>query len=324
MTALLAALACTAASDDLWITLPGQDAAAQRIVLVSGDEEYRSEEMLPQLARILNRHHGFHCTVHFAIDPATGRVQPNISNIPGLESLAQADLLVLFVRLRDLPDDQMKHLADYVEAKKPIVAIRTATHAFVNRHSKQFGHFSSSSKQPGWEGGFGKRILGETWVAHHGAHGKEGTRGRLVKEQREHLILKGIEDGAIFGPSDVYRVNLPLPEDSTPLVLGEVTTTLKPDSLAVEGAKNDPMMPIAWTRNFESRRTFVTTMGCSQDFENEAFRRLLVNACFWGLDRAVPDKAAVEIVGNYEASPYRFKKDAEWKPGKRPAEYFPE
>jgi hypothetical protein len=100
-------------------------------VLVSGDEEYRSEEALPQLARILSEHHGFKCTVLFAIDPADGTVNPNINNnIPGLEALASAAAMILFTRFRDLPDDQMKYIADYVNAGKPIIAMRTATHAF--------------------------------------------------------------------------------------------------------------------------------------------------------------------------------------------------
>src|SRR5213082_2313864 len=100
------------------------------IVLVSGDEEYRSEEALPQLGKILAKRHGFRCTVLFAIDPADGTINPNVSNIPGLEALDKADLMVIFTRFRDLPDEQMKYIVSYLEAGKPIVGIRTATHAF--------------------------------------------------------------------------------------------------------------------------------------------------------------------------------------------------
>src|SRR5580765_2831516 len=103
----------------------------KHIVLVSGDDEYRSEEALPQLAKILATHHGFTCTVLFAIDPATGDIAPDRhQNIPGLEALDSADLLILFTRFRDLPDAQMKHIVDYVESGRPVVAMRTATHAF--------------------------------------------------------------------------------------------------------------------------------------------------------------------------------------------------
>src|SRR5439155_13046415 len=116
--------------------------------------------------------------------------------------------------------------------------------------------------------------LGEKWVNHHGAHGKEGARGILVKEQTNHPILRGIRDGDIFGTTDVYTVRLPLPGDSKPLVLGQVTETLKPDSKAVEGKKNDPMMPVAWTKTYsiaegKTGRVFTTTMGASQDLLSE-------------------------------------------------------
>src|SRR5213592_1358542 len=103
----------------------------KHIVMISGDEEYRSEEALPQLAKILAKHHGFKCTVLFAIDSQTGVINPNQNNnIPGLENLQSADLLIIATRFRDLPDEQMKHLADYIESGKPIIGMRTATHAF--------------------------------------------------------------------------------------------------------------------------------------------------------------------------------------------------
>src|SRR5947209_5805042 len=102
----------------------------KHIVLVSGDEEYRSEEALPQLAKILAKHHGFKCTVLFAINPDDGTIDPkNTHNIPGLEALDNADLMVIFTRFRDLPDEQMKHSVKYVASGKPIVGMRTATHA---------------------------------------------------------------------------------------------------------------------------------------------------------------------------------------------------
>src|ERR1700758_1942569 len=96
-----------------WAVYPGGPGPGQGkdVVLISGDEEYRSEEALPQLARILAKHHGFKCTVLFAIDPKDGTINPNRrDNIPGLEALRSADLLVIFTRFRDLPDEQMKYL----------------------------------------------------------------------------------------------------------------------------------------------------------------------------------------------------------------------
>ena len=89
----------------------------KHIVLVSGDEEYRSEEALPQLAKILSSEHGFDCTVLFAIDPKTGLIDPNYrQNIPGLGALKNADLLILFTRRRNLPDEQMQAFDEYLKA----------------------------------------------------------------------------------------------------------------------------------------------------------------------------------------------------------------
>src|SRR5262245_52290732 len=103
----------------------------KHIVLVAGDDEYRSEEALPQLGKILAKHHGFKCTVLFPIGK-DGTIDPRAeaSDIPGLEALATADLMIMGLRFRDLPDEQMQHLVDYIESGKPIIGTRTSTHAF--------------------------------------------------------------------------------------------------------------------------------------------------------------------------------------------------
>jgi hypothetical protein len=319
---------------DPWVEYQGSDGIGKgkHVVLISGDEEYRSEETLPQLAKILAKHHGFRCTVLFAIDPKTGTINPNVNdNIPGLEHLKTADLMVIFTRFRNLPDDQMKYVADFLYAGKPVVGLRTATHAFNNGGSKSYAKYSWGSKSD-WHGGFGRQILGETWVAHHGAHGSQATRGILAPGAKDHPILKGIHDGDVFGPSDVYTVRLPLPGDSEPLVLGQVVAGMKPtdppavyDPAKDKVNKNDPMMPVAWVKTYagnsgKAGRVFTTTMGASQDLSYEGTRRLIVNACLWavGLDDRIPEKTAVDLVGLYNPSPFRFVK--EWKGTVRPAD----
>src|ERR1051326_5082547 len=123
-------IAGIAHADEPWVVYEGGagPGKGKHIVLVSGDEEYRSEEALPQLGKILAKQHGFKCTVLFAIDPKTGEINPSVSNIPGLEALKTADLMVIFTRYRHLPDEQMQHLVDYIEAGKPIIRMRTAPH----------------------------------------------------------------------------------------------------------------------------------------------------------------------------------------------------
>lgn len=283
----------------------------KHIVLVAGDEEYRSEETLPQLGRILAKHHGFKCTVLLPIDRKDGTVNPNqTDNIPGLEALQTADLAIVFLRFRNLPDEQMKHIVDYVQAGKPIIGLRTATHAFNLGGKSKYARWSWQNRE--WKGGFGKQVLGETWVNHHGHHGKESTRGILAEGAKDHPILRGIQDGDIWGPTDVYTVNLPLPGDSKPLVLGQVLTGMKPSDPPVRGKKNGPMMPIAWVKTYtpeggKPARVFTSTIASSQDLESEGLRRLLVNASYWclGMEERIPAKAKVDLVGEFKAHPFR-------------------
>lgn len=290
-------------------------AQGKRIVLISGDEEYRSEQALPQLAAILSTQHGFHCTVLFAIDPKDGTVNPDFTgNIPGLEALDSADLMILFTRFRDLPDAQMKHIVDYVQAGKSIVALRTATHAFDLKSSPTYRRWSWNSKE--WDGGFGRQVLGETWAAHHGRHKVQSTRALIAPGRERHPILSGIAGGDIWVPTDVYKVRLPMPADVEPLLLGQVLEGMNSTDPPAGGAVNDPMMPVAWTRP----HIFVTTMGSAQDLLNAPFRRLLVNATYWALRLPVPARASVALIGKYEPLPFGFGGAAK---GLRPIDYEP-
>jgi hypothetical protein len=300
------------AADGPWLDLEGKEGPGKgkRIVLVSGDEEYRSEEALPQLGKILAARHGFECRVLFAIDRKDGTINPDQrDNIPGLEALARADLVVIATRFRDLADEQMEHVVAYVDSARPIIGLRTATHAFNIPKGRKYARYSFDSKD--WDGGFGRQVLGETWINHHGQHGKESTRGVIAKGMEDHPVLRGVKD--IWGPTDVYGVRLPLPGDSKPLVLGQVIAGMKPGDPAVDGKKNDPMMPVAWIKMYaaaggKTGRVFATTLGASQDLESEGFRRLLVNACYWalGMEEKIDPRASVEIVGKFEPSPFRF------------------
>jgi hypothetical protein len=301
-------------ADDPWVVYEGGDGPGKgkHIVLVSGDEEYRSEETLPQLAKILAKHHGFKCTALFAIDPKDGTINPNQrDNIPGLEALKTADLLVIFTRFRDLPDEQMKYLVDYIESGRPVIGLRTATHAFDLKGSKTYAKYTWGNKDKDFDGGFGRQVLGETWISHHGQHGKQSTRGILAPGAEDHPILRGIKDGDIWGPTDVYGVRLPLPGDSKPLVLGQVLEGMEPTDKPVEGKQNEPMMPIAWTKTYtgtegKAARVFTTTMGAGQDFLSEGLRRLLVNACYWtmGMEEKISAASRVDLVGEYK--PHKF------------------
>ncbi len=314
--------AVSAHAADPWLAIEGGEGPGKgrHIVLVSGDEEYRSEEAVTQLAKILATHHGFTCTALYAIDPATGTIDPNNQkNIPGLEALRKADLMVIATRFRDLPDEQMKDIDDYLRAGKPVIGLRTATHAFNMPKDKPYAHYANgyAGDKKDWAGGFGKVVLGEKWVNHHGHHKFESTRGLLAPGAKDHPILRGINDGDIWGPTDVYGINLPLPGDSQPLVLGQVLEGMTPGSPVVTGEdakKNEPMMPVAWVKTYgidggPRGRVFTTTMGSSTDLLSAGLRRLIVNACYWavGLENQIPPAANVNLVGTFEPLPFAFK-----------------
>jgi hypothetical protein len=335
-------------SPEQWLTFEGKP-DMPKIVLVSGDEEYRSEEALPQLAKILSSKHGFNCTVLFAQDPEKpGIVNPNyVKNIPGLENLKTADLMVIFTRFRALPDDQMQHIDDYLKSGKPVIGIRTATHAFNFTKNdsasnwKQYGNYYNGDDE--WKEGFGRLVLGENWISHHGKHKHQSTRGNAAAGMEQHPILNGIAQREIWGPTDVYGVRLPLPGDSQPIVLGQVVnragdydendilygmrfsdndvagTEVEKDKEGKETIinPNDPMMPIAWIKSYQipggqKGKAFTSTIGAATDLLTEGTRRMLVNSVFWSLNLEVPEKANVDLVGDYQPSAYAFRDDKHW------------
>ncbi|QDT07864.1 Trehalose utilization [Rubripirellula lacrimiformis] len=321
LTILAVSASVPALGDDPWLTFPGGDGpgAGKHIVLVSGDHEYRSEEALPQLGKILSQRLGFRCTVLFAIDPKTGLIDPEFeSNIPGLQALDSADLVILGLRFRNLPDDQMKMILDYVDAGRPLMGLRTSTHPFNIPADRKYAKYSWNNKNKDFAGGFGKQVLGETWVAHHGKHGSESTAG--IISDPDHPIATGIQSGDIWGPTDVYAVKLPLSGDGHAIVKGQILSGMNPDDAPVTDDRNDPMMPIAWTRTYNGGRVFTTTMGSADDLPNEGVRRMLVNASLWcvGLEDRITDDLDVSIVGEYNPTGFGFKK---FIPGKKPADY---
>ena len=167
----------------------------KHLVFIASDHEYRSEETLPALARILAKHHGFKCTVCFGVDE-NGELKAGHSNIPGLEALKSADLMVIFTRFQNLPDDQMVHIVDYLDRGGPVVGLRTSSHAFKIPANAKYASYDFRSKVSGYENGFGHQVLGNTWVGHYGRNHKQGTRIKLVPGQKDHPILKGVADNA--------------------------------------------------------------------------------------------------------------------------------
>ena len=291
-----------------WLSYPGGDGPGKgrHIVLIAGDQEYRSEQVMPMLAKVLSTHHGFDCTVLYSlnekgeVDP-TRPVYPNETgfkphDIPGLEYLASADLVIFFTRLLTLPDDQKKRIVDYVDSGRPFISLRTANHGFLGPLP-----YKINGRQVQW----GTEVLGGEFQGHHGRWMADSTRGTIVEEQKAHPVLTGVSD--IWGNSDVYRTykaGTSLPEGCTALVWGQPLMGRKPDD--APNPKLEPL-PVVWFKNWttstgKTARVLNSTMGSATDFKNPGLRRLIVNAAYWcmGMESGISATRSVDIVGNYD------------------------
>ena len=296
-------------ADDGAASYPGGKGpgAGKHIVLIAGDEEYRSEDAMPMLGKILAQRHGFRCTVLFSVSPE-GLIDPNaVASLSRPEALDSADAIVLLVRFRNWPDATMARFDAAMRRGVPVVALRTSTHAFRLPQGSPFASYNR----------FGKEVLGEQWVSHWGKHKIEATRGVIEAANATDPILRGVVD--VFGDSDVYEAAPPA--DARILLRGQVLQGMAPGDPpadypkkradGVEQAVNDPLRPIARTRKVTTadgkpQKIFTTTMGAATDLASEGLRRLVVNAVFWAAGLEIPDRADVTPVGSFEPLPYGF------------------
>jgi type 1 glutamine amidotransferase len=238
------------------------------VVFVCGDHEYSGEETLPLLAAVLEKNYGFRTKILKSFPDQNAE-----KNIPQLEVLAKANLAVFFLRWRLLPPEQVAYIDAYVKSGKPIMGLRTSTHAF--NYSKEdslfnFNQFAewAFGAPPGW-GAFGHTHYGH----------KSSTDATVIATKKMHPILTGV-DSNFHVRSWLYRVlpNYPV-KGADWLIMGK---SVNPDKPAED-------QPIAWTwQNEYKGRVFFTTMGHPEDFAVEAFQRLMVNAIHWELGLAVP------------------------------------
>ncbi len=268
-------------------------------MFIASDHEYHSAETCPALARILSMRFGFTCTVLFGQDEA-GRIRPGNNNVPGLENLADADLAVIFTRFQAWDPKDMKHFADYVDRAGPIIGLRTATHGFRIPPDDPYAKFSFDYKGNDFEGGFGRQILGENWVGHHGANHHHSTRLDIVPGKESHPILSGVSGAWAYCGG----------YEGDPLQPSEVLLTAQPLAKITPGSPDNPAfgtMPAGWTRTYASKdgsaegRVFTLMYGASNDLVDEGTRRLLINACFWALGQEadIKEDADVNFVGPF-------------------------
>jgi type 1 glutamine amidotransferase len=211
-----------------------------KIVFIAGEYEYSSRETLPLFAQALAARYNVETTVLKRPD------DNKLQTIPGLDALKQADLVVLFVRRMTLPDSELKQIRDYLSIGKPLLAIRTSSHAFEN-----------------WKV-FDKEVLGGNYQNHHGNALK--TTVSLIPSAHNHPILNGVT--GFISDGSLYK-NTPLHSGTKPLLMGKV--------------EGHPPEPVAWTHTYQGARIFYTSLGHPNDFKEPSFKALLHNAIDWTL-----------------------------------------
>ena len=275
----------------------------KHIVFLAGDHEYRSEETLPALARVLAKHQGFKCTVLFNIDKEGNIGAGEPQNMPGLEALDSADLAVVFLRFQQFPEEQMKHFDAYLNRGGPVIGLRTATHGFKTTKDDPFAKYSFDSKVSGYELGFGQQVLGQTWVGHYGGNHKQSTRITIVEGKKAHPILRGVKDIWVQAGGYVGK-----PTDGEVLTMAQPLNGMTPDSPA-DATK--PPMPSEWTRSYKSTsgktgRVLTTLYGTSEDITNDGYRRMIVNGVFWalGMEDSIKPDLNIAFVGPFKPNTF--------------------
>jgi type 1 glutamine amidotransferase len=241
---------------------------APHVVFLIGEGEYKSEVTLPRLARELTARYRLRTTVLIdrnlqdAWRPVAGE---RINELPNLEALATADLAVIYLRFRELKEAQLKLIDDYLARGRPVIGLRTSTHAF--------NYAEGDPMRERWNS-FGARVLGAPWKYHYGH--ESSTDVARFEGASGHPILRGIPP-TFHVRSWLYHIRPDYPPaPAVPLLMGR---SVGPSNRA-ERVEN----PVAWTFQTEAGgRVFMTTMGHPEDFEVPAFRRLLINAVHWAL-----------------------------------------
>jgi type 1 glutamine amidotransferase/nicotinamidase-related amidase len=234
-----------------------------RVVFLSAESEYGAAESLPEFAHELQMKYGLHCDV---LQGSTQKTGKDRHDIPGMETLANADLAVVFVRRRALPPEQMKRLRDYLSRGRPLIGLRTASHAFDAKGQGPSGYAEWLK--------FDADVLGGNYHGHYG-RGPETTVA-AERGAEGHPILEGVRL-PLTSNASLYQTS-PLADSTTPLLTGTISAQ-KPE-------------PVAWTNSYGNSRVFYTSLGHRDDFANPQFRKLLVNAVFWAMNKAVPASPA--------------------------------
>ncbi len=230
------------------------------VVFIAAEDEYRSELTLASLAKDAQAR-GWSTTLLTAAPD-----QSNPSNIPGLEALDRADLVVLYLRFRTLPAEQVAHLDRYLKRGGPIVGLRTSTHAFAYPQGHPLAEWNS----------FGQRVLGAPWIRHFG-HDSTTDVSHAPTAAKDPL-LEGVAP-TFHVRSWLYDLEGRFPPPGARILL--MGQSCDAQSRQVPSRRPSP---VAWTHHTPwNSRVFMTTLGHPEDFQSPSFRKLLRNAMDWAM-----------------------------------------
>ncbi len=216
----------------------------KHLVVLCAEKEYRTNESLPKFAK---EHLSDDFRISFVWDDADDR-----NNLPGMEVVEDADVLLVSVRRRTLPTAQLKFVRDHVDAGKPVVGIRTASHAFCLRGKEPAAGLENWTE-------FDKQVFGGNYTNHHGNGPK--TSVSLAQQSRESVIHLNVDASKIVGNGSLYKVS-PLAETATPLLTGSIPSA--------------DAEPIAWVnQRSDGGLSFYTSLGHIDDFANTEFQKML-------------------------------------------------
>ncbi len=240
----------------------------KQIVMIIGENEYHTWETLPKFARKELEWQGYE--VAYVLAPPT-EGDPNFTNH---EAIKRADLILVSARRRTPPKAMMELLRAHLEAAKPLIGIRTASHAFdATPKTEEYAAWAK----------FDVEVLGAHYGGHYGNKPPAAphTFVELVTSNASHIVLTGVKPAEFRVTSHLYK-NGQLADNCVPLLQGRV-----------EG--KDAVEPVAWVNTAKNRRVFYTSLGNPDDFQLPAFRRLLLNAILWCLHDPVPPPTADQI-----------------------------
>ena len=235
---------------------PHREDGRPHVVFVTAEREYESHRTLPAFAKKYLEQ-DYRCTFLNATGPEQSDTQ---DDVPGLEALYDADLLVISIRRRMLPVVQMDHLEKYIRSGMPLVVLRTSAAAF-----------QLPQAAPGrvvWDR-FDQEVLGCNYQGYNPKSRETGCDVWVSPEAVGHSILSGVEP-KFHSSSWIYRQR-PLADTTTTLLMGR-------------WSQEDADEPVAWTNVYQGGRVFYTTLGHPDDFQLDAFDRLLLNAIRWAIE----------------------------------------